>query len=120
VFFATEPFLDLFDNTIADLKYLRKQVRHSLSRSRCRRGRYCGAAYAHRRAWLWACVDGRVCVRACVCVCVQVEVKIDKSLEDCAKEEDTYKSKIWDLNRTYQVCTHTRAKDEQACVQGII
>jgi len=32
-FFATEPFLDLFDNTIADLKYLREQVRHAHHRT---------------------------------------------------------------------------------------
>ncbi|ELR13552.1 exocyst complex component 5, putative [Acanthamoeba castellanii str. Neff] len=55
-FFATEPFLDLFDNTIADLKYLREQV----------------------------------------------ETKISKSMEDCAKEEEVYKSKIWEQNRTFQ------------------
>jgi hypothetical protein len=32
-----------------------------------------------------------------------VETKISKSMEDCAKEEEVYKSKIWEQNRTFQV-----------------
>ena len=34
---------------------------------------------------------------------MKVETKISKSMEDCAKEEEVYKSKIWEQNRTFQV-----------------
>lgn len=84
VFFATEPFLKLFENTIADLKRMQDQVPCPPSSALVL---FCKPVLAFWWCGLFA----------------QVEEEIAKSIKGCAKEEEAYKSKIWAQNRAFQV-----------------